>query len=63
PDHTTFSRRSSGMSLTAPRVRSSKPIHVVIDSTGLKVYGAGERQAEKHGGRGQLRNAKPSRLH
>jgi len=46
PDHTTFSRRSSGLSLTTPRVRSSEPVHVVIDSTGLKIYGAGEWQRE-----------------
>src|SRR3954447_9071152 len=41
PDHTTFSRRSIGLSLTTPRARSSEPVHVVLDSTGLKVYGAG----------------------
>jgi hypothetical protein len=51
PDHTTFSRRSSGLSLTTPRTRSSEPVHVVIDSTGLKIYGAGEWQREKHGER------------
>jgi hypothetical protein len=51
PDHTTFSRRSSGLSLTTPRARSSEPVHVVIDSTGLKIYGAGEWQREKHGER------------
>jgi DDE family transposase len=37
------------MSLT----RSSEPVHVVMDSTGLKVYGAGEWQREKHGERGR----------
>src|SRR3982751_445411 len=51
PDHTTFSRRSIGLSLTASLTRSSEPVHVVIDSTGLKVYGAGEWQREKHGER------------
>src|SRR3954462_10899712 len=29
------------------------PVHVVIDATGLKVYGAGEWQREKHGERGR----------
>ena len=29
-----------------------RPVHVVIDATGLKVYGAGEWLVEKHGGRG-----------
>ena len=28
------------------------PVNVVIDSTGLKVFGAGEWQREKHGGKG-----------
>jgi hypothetical protein len=51
PDHTTFSRRSIGLSLTATLTRSSEPVHVVLDSTGLKVYGAGEWQREKHGKR------------
>jgi len=37
PDHTTFSRRSIGLSLATPAARSSEPVHVVIDSTGLKV--------------------------
>jgi len=27
------------------------PLHVLIDSTGLKVYGAGEWLQEKHGAR------------
>src|SRR5947209_78221 len=51
PDHTTFSRRSIGLSLATEWKQRSEPIHVVIDSTGLKVYGAGEWQTEKHGER------------
>jgi hypothetical protein len=51
PDHTTFSRRSVGLSLAAALPRTAEPVHVVIDSTGLKVYGAGEWQREKHGAR------------
>src|SRR3954468_21517553 len=53
PDHTTFSRRSTGLSLPTSRTPGSEPVHVVIDSTGLKVYGAGEWQREKHGERGR----------
>jgi hypothetical protein len=53
PDHTTFSRRSVGLSLATPLPPTAEPVHVVIDSTGLKVYGAGEWQAEKHGERGR----------
>src|SRR3982750_3203752 len=53
PDHTTFSRRSIGLSLVTGGKQTAEPVHVLIDSTGLKVYGAGEWQREKHGGRGR----------
>ena len=56
PDHTTFSRRSPGLTLAAALARAQAhdgPVHVVIDATGLKVYGAGEWLAEKHGERGR----------
>src|SRR4051794_39023841 len=53
PDHTTFSRRSTGLSLPMSLTPSREPVQVVIDSTGLKVYGAGEWQREKHGERGR----------
>ena len=44
PDHTTSSRRSPGLTLARAlaRAQASGPVHVVIDATGLKVYGAGE---------------------
>jgi len=44
PDHATFSQRSPGLALAASlaQVQASGPVHVVIDATGLKVYGAGE---------------------
>lgn len=51
PDHTTLSRRSAALSLATDLARVTGPVHVVIDSTGLKVYGAGEWHREKHGGR------------
>ena len=51
PDHTTFSRRSVTLLLPTSLPPSSEPVHVVIDSTGLKVYGTGEWQREKHGER------------
>ena len=54
PDHTTFSRRSPGLVLAASlaQAQASRPVHVVIDATGLKVCGAGEWLVEKHGERG-----------
>src|ERR687894_480254 len=55
PDHTTFSRRSPGLTLAGSlaQAQARGPVHVVIDATGLKVHGAGEWLAEKHGGRGR----------
>jgi hypothetical protein len=43
PDHTTLSRR--GETLEVPRPRSgsgAEPLHLLVDSTGLKLCGAGE---------------------
>ena len=37
PDHTTFSRRSVGLPLTTAVSCHTEPVHVLIDSTGLKV--------------------------
>jgi Transposase DDE domain len=51
-DHTTFSRRSVDLSVAKAVRTATGPVNVVIDSTGLKVFGAGEWQREKHGGRG-----------
>jgi len=55
PDHTTFARRSPGLVLATAlaQAQASGPVHVVIDATGLKVYGAGEWLVEKHGERGK----------
>src|ERR671932_1016199 len=55
PDHTTFSRRSPGLALASAlaQAQRTEPVHVVIDATGLKVYGVGEWLTEKHGERGR----------
>ena len=50
PDHTTLSRRAE--TLEVPRPRSgSEPVHLLVDSTGLRLCGPGEWLAEKHGSR------------
>jgi hypothetical protein len=50
PDHTTLSRRAE--TLEVPRPRSGpEPVHLLVDSTGLKLCGAGEWLVEKHGTR------------
>ena len=51
PDHTTFSRRGVDLGVAAALKRADGSVTVVIDSTGLKVFGAGEWLHEKHGGK------------
>jgi hypothetical protein len=53
PDHTTFSRRSADLTVARAVSIARGPVNVVIDSTGLKVFGAGDWQREKHGGQGR----------
>jgi hypothetical protein len=49
PDHTTLSRRGRGFAGRRPKVVPHGPLHLVIDSTGLKLFGRGEWDEEKHG--------------
>jgi hypothetical protein len=49
PDHTTLSRRGRGFAGRRPKVIPHGPMHLVIDSTGLKLFGQGEWDEEKHG--------------
>ncbi len=49
PDYTTLCRRQRELAVTLPRTFPSKPVHVVIDATGLKVYGEGEWHVRQHG--------------
>src|SRR4051794_40066548 len=50
PDHTTLSRRAETLEVPRPRPDSdAEPVHLLVDSTGLKLYGAGEWLVEKHG--------------
>ena len=49
PDYTTLSRRLQTLSVSLPRQASGQPLHLVIDSTGIKLYGDGEWHARRHG--------------
>jgi len=50
PDHTTLCRRAETLEVPRPRPRrNSEPLHLLVDSTGLKLCGAGEWLVEKHG--------------
>lgn len=49
PDFSTLSRRGNGLVLSErQRSNSRAPIHLVVDSTGLKIFGEGDWLAEKH---------------
>jgi hypothetical protein len=58
-DHTTLCRRAETLEVPRPKPRGdgadsgagrdTGPMHLLVDSTGLKLYGAGEWLVEKHG--------------
>jgi len=48
PDHSTLSRRAETLALPPPQPGSA-PVHLLMDSTGLKLCGSGEGLLEKHG--------------
>jgi hypothetical protein len=50
PDHTTLSRRAETLEVARPHGRR-EPVHLLVDGTGLRLCGAGEWLAEKHGTR------------
>ena len=52
PDHTTLSRRSQHLDLALDRIPAQRPVHLIVDSTGLSIVGEGEWAAGKHGTRG-----------
>ncbi len=50
PDHTTLCRRAETLEVPRPQPRrDGEPLHLLVDSTGLKLCGAGEWLVEKHG--------------
>jgi hypothetical protein len=49
PDYSTLSRRRVGLQLEPPRARRDEPLHLVVDSTGIKVFGEGEWKVRLHG--------------
>ena len=51
PDHTTVSRRAMKLPVIRPAAVPHGPLHVLIDSTGLQIYRAGQWLETKHGAR------------
>src|SRR3954453_7207981 len=48
PDYSTLSRRAETLAVPHPKA-GSEPVHLLVDSTGLKLCGPGEWLTEKHG--------------
>jgi hypothetical protein len=52
PDHSTLSRRAETLEVPKPPPGAGgEPVHLLVDSTGLKLCGPGEWLVEKHGTR------------
>ena len=49
PDHSTLSRRSRTLTVALRVQSASGPVHLLVDSTGVKLSGPGEWLVEKHG--------------
>ena len=50
PDHSTLSRRAKTLGVPRPQPRrNGEPLHLLVDSTGLRLCSAGEWLQEKHG--------------
>ena len=49
-DFSTISRRQRTLAVNIPYRGAKGPLHLLIDSTGIKIEGEGEWHARKHGG-------------
>ncbi|KVZ78549.1 transposase [Burkholderia ubonensis] len=49
PNYTTLCRRAQTRDVQLPIVRDGDPIHLVVDSTGVKIDGEGEWKVSQHG--------------
>ncbi len=48
PDHSTLSKRGKNLQVKLPK-KTSQSLNIVMDSTGLKIYGEGEWKVRMHG--------------
>ncbi len=48
PDHSTLSKRGKGLQVNLPK-KPTQSLNLVMDSTGLKIYGEGEWKVRMHG--------------
>src|ERR1700684_4488982 len=50
-----LSRRGSGLTILPKRIDRAEPLHLLVDSIGLKIYSEGEWLDQKHGIRSRRR--------
>jgi hypothetical protein len=48
PDHSTLSKRGRNLKVNLPK-KTNQSLNIVMDSTGLKIYGEGEWKVRQHG--------------
>lgn len=49
PDYSTLCKRKKDLKVTLSASKGKGPLHILVDSTGLRVYGEGEWKVRKHG--------------
>lgn len=49
PDYTTLCKRKKDLKVNLSARKGRGPLHILVDSTGLRVYGEGEWKVRKHG--------------
>jgi hypothetical protein len=49
PDYTTVCVRAAAVEAVLQMIKRGEPVHLVVDTTGLKVYGEGEWKVRQHG--------------
>ena len=49
PHYTTLCRRRQTLEVCLPRQSAERSLHIVVDSTGLKIFGEGEWKVRQHG--------------
>ena len=49
PHYSTVARRAAQLAVALPVRRTQRPLHLVVDSTGLKLYGEGEWKVRQYG--------------
>ncbi|CAM2178647.1 hypothetical protein BO443_30034 [Burkholderia orbicola] len=49
PNYTTVCRRVQTLQVKLPVIHSGEPLHLVVDSTGVKAFGEGEWKVHQHG--------------